>query len=278
MKYDLHSHTYYSDGKLPPIELIERAVEKGVDVLAITDHDSIGGLAEAHQFIDSEQLPIKLINGIEFSTKWQSFEIHIVGLNIETDNADLLALINEQQQKRETRAAEMAARLEKKGFSNVLARAKELAGPGQLTRTHFARVIKEQGAAKDLQGVFKKFLVRSKPGYVPSSWCDMATAIAAIRAANGVAVLAHPSRYGMSNKWLRRLLVEFKDVGGQGLEVALPQQAPCDRQFLGQLSREYQLLCSQGSDFHFPTNWLDLGRNLYLPKDCEPVWQQWGDA
>lgn len=278
MKYDLHSHTIYSDGKLTPQALVERAVEKGVDVLAITDHDSIGALSHAQAHIEEHALALKLINGIEFSTKWESFEIHIVGLNLDTLNEDLLALIREQQEKRETRAANMAQRLEKKGFEDVLAQAKELAGPGQLTRTHFARVIKAQGAAKDLPGVFKKYLVRGKPGYVPSVWCDMQTAIAAIHAANGVAVLAHPSRYSLSNKWLRKLLTQFKAAGGDALEVALPQQAPCDRQFLGQLSREYQLLCSQGSDFHFPTNWLELGRNLYLPKDCEPVWQQWGEA
>ena len=79
----------------------------------------------------------------------------------------------------------------------------------------------------------------------------------------------------MSNKWLRKLLVEFKSVGGDAMEVAQPQQAPSDRQFLGELSREYDLLCSQGSDFHFPTSYLELGKNLYLPKDCRGVWQAW---
>jgi len=103
----------------------------------------------------------------------------------------------------------------------------------------------------------------------------MQTAIAAIHAAGGVAVLAHPSSYKMSNKWLRKLLVEFKSVGGDAMEVAQPQQAPSERQFLGLLSQEYELLCSQGSDFHFPTSYLELGKNLYLPKDCQGVWQTW---
>jgi predicted metal-dependent phosphoesterase TrpH len=104
----------------------------------------------------------------------------------------------------------------------------------------------------------------------------MAQAVEAIHSAGGVSVLAHPGRYQMSNKWLRKLLDEFSAAGGKAMEVAQPQQAPSERQFLGQLSREYNLLASQGSDFHYPTNWLDLGKNLYLPKDCQGVWQFWG--
>ncbi|WP_105171557.1 RNase RNM [Pseudoalteromonas sp. T1lg24] len=278
MKFDLHSHTYYSDGKLSPEDLVERAVEKGVDILAITDHDTVKALPIAQQHIDKNALPLTLIKGIEFSTKWESFEIHIVGLNIDVENSTLAGLIAEQTEKRATRAEKMAEKLEKRGFENVLERAKALANKGQLTRAHFAQVIQAQGAANTLQGVFKKFLVRGKPGYVTSEWCDIATAVKAIKAAGGQAVLAHPSRYKLSNKWLRRLLEEFKHAGGDGIEVALPQQAPSDRQFLAQLAEEYQLLSSQGSDFHFATNWLELGKNLYLPKASVPIWQDWAIA
>lgn len=278
MKFDLHSHTYFSDGKLSPEELVERAVEKGVDILAITDHDTVKGLSIAEQHINTKALPLTLVKGIEFSTKWETFEVHIVGLNIDTDNDLLKSLIDEQTEKRATRAGKMAEKLEKRGFENVLAEAKTLANKGQLTRAHFAQVIQAQGAAKTLQGVFKKFLVRGKPGYVTSEWCDIATAVKAIKAAGGQAVLAHPSRYKLSNKWLRRLLQEFKHAGGDGIEVALPQQAPSDRQFLAQLAEEYQLLSSQGSDFHFATNWLELGKNLYLPKASVPIWQDWAIA
>ena len=278
MKFDLHSHTYYSDGKLSPEDLVERAVEKGVDILAITDHDTVKALPIAQQYIDKNALPLTLVKGIELSTKWETFEVHIVGLNIDTDNGLLKSLIDEQTEKRATRAGKMAEKLEKRGFENVLAEAKALANKGQLTRAHFAQVIQAQGAANTLQGVFKKFLVRGKPGYVTSEWCDIATAVKAIKAAGGQAVLAHPSRYKLSNKWLRRLLQEFKHAGGDGIEVALPQQAPSDRQFLAQLAEEYQLLSSQGSDFHFATNWLELGKNLYLPKASVPIWQDWAIA
>ncbi|MBB1370116.1 MULTISPECIES: RNase RNM [unclassified Pseudoalteromonas] len=275
IKYDLHSHTTHSDGQLSVAELLHRAVDKNIDVFAITDHDTVAAIKPAQHIIDTENLPLLLITGVEISTRWESFEIHIVGLNIDTENSDLTALLLEQQQKRETRALEIGTRLAKNGFDDIYEQAKELAKDAQITRAHFARALIARGVAKNFPGVFKKYLGRGKTGYVPSSWCDMKTAIKAIHAAGGVAVLAHPSSYQMSNKWLRKLLVEFKSVGGDAMEVAQPQQAPSDRQFLGELSREYDLLCSQGSDFHFPTSYLELGKNLYLPKDCRGVWQAW---
>lgn len=274
-KYDLHSHTFYSDGHLSVPDLLDRAVERNVDVFAITDHDTIQAIDEAHAYIKNNALPIKLINGVEISTKWHSFEIHVVGLNIDIHHPALTEIIKAQSEKRELRALEMGRRLAKHGHEEVYPRAKELAEQGQITRAHFAQVLLERGVAKTMQGVFNKYLTRGNMGYVPSEWCTIADAVAAITAAGGVAVLAHPGRYKMSNKWLRKLLEEFKQAGGGAIEVALPQQAPCERQFLGQLCQEYGLLGSQGSDFHYPTPWSDLGKNLYLPKDCEGVWQSW---
>ncbi|BBN81319.1 phosphatase [Pseudoalteromonas sp. A25] len=275
IKYDLHSHTTFSDGRLSVAELLERATEKGVDVLAITDHDTVAAVEPAREYIKEHALDLELISGVEISTKWQSFEIHIVGLSVDISDPKLTALLHSQQAKREARALEIGNRLAKRGYEGIYDRAKELAGSAEITRAHFAAALVERGVANNVQGVFKKFLARNKTGYVPSQWCDMETAIAAIKSAGGVSVLAHPARYQMSNKWLRKLLGEFKLVGGQAMEVAQPQQAPSERQFLGQLSQEYSLLASQGSDFHYPMPWLELGKNLYLPKDCQGVWQFW---
>jgi len=276
IKYDLHSHSTFSDGRLDVAELLERATEKGVDVLALTDHDTVAGIPVAQQYITEHNLTLELINGVEISTKWESFEIHIVGLNIDIESTPLLTLLKAQQSKRRARAKEIGARLEKRGYEGIYAQALELAKGAEITRAHFAKALVERGVAKNIEGVFKKFLARNKTGYVPSCWCTMSEAIEAIHSAGGIAVLAHPGRYQMSNKWLRKLLDEFSASGGKAMEVAQPQQAPTERQFLGQLSREYHLLASQGSDFHYPTSWLDLGRNLYLPKDCQGVWQFWG--
>lgn len=275
IKYDLHSHTTFSDGRLSVPELLERATEKGVDVLAITDHDTTAGIRPAQLYIEEEALSLELVPGVEISTRWESFEIHIVGLNIDPDSNELKNLLLSQQGKREARAKEIGKRLAKRGYEGVYEEAKLLAGFAEITRAHFAAVLVKRGVANNIQGVFKKFLARNKSGYVPSTWCDMETAIKAISASGGVSVLAHPSRYQMSNKWLRKLLNEFANAGGQAMEVAQPQQAPSERQFLGQLSREYGLLASQGSDFHYPMPWLELGKNLYLPKDCQGVWQHW---
>ncbi|WP_440055868.1 RNase RNM [Pseudoalteromonas sp. T1lg65] len=276
IKYDLHSHTTFSDGRLSVSELLERATEKAVDILAITDHDTVDALPVAEQYIKDQNLSLNLINGVEISTRWESFEIHIVGLNIDIENEVLTQLLNEQQQKREARAKEIGARLAKSGYEGIYEEAKQLADTAQITRAHFAQALVNRGVAKNMQNIFKKYLARGKTGYVPSNWCDIETAVKAINAAGGVSVLAHPARYKMSNKWLRKLLGFFKTVGGEAMEVAQPQQPPSERQFLGQLSREFDLLASQGSDFHFPMPWVDLGRNLYLPKDCQGVWQHWG--
>lgn len=274
-KYDLHSHTHYSDGRLTVSELLDRAVERNVDVLAITDHDSVQAISEANRLIDEKQLPLSLVSGVEISTKWHSFEIHVVGLDINIASSALVDLLDSQTQKREARAIEIGNRLAKAGYLDVYSDAKVLAEQGQITRAHFAQVLVNRGVAKNLQGVFNKFLTRGNTGYVPSEWCTIADAVSAIKSSGGIAVLAHPGRYKMSNKWLRKLLDEFSNAGGRAIEVALPQQAPCERQFLGQLCQEYGLLGSQGSDFHYPTPWSDLGKNLYLPKDCQGVWQFW---
>ncbi|QTH72943.1 RNase RNM [Pseudoalteromonas xiamenensis] len=274
-KYDLHSHTHYSDGRLTVSELLDRAVERNVDVLAITDHDSVQAISEANRLIDEKQLQLSLVSGVEISTKWHSFEIHVVGLDINIASSALVDLLDSQTQKREARAIEIGNRLAKAGYLDVYSDAKALAEQGQITRAHFAQVLVNRGVAKNLQGVFNKFLTRGNTGYVPSEWCTIADAVSAIKSSGGIAVLAHPGRYKMSNKWLRKLLDEFSNAGGRAIEVALPQQAPCERQFLGQLCQEYGLLGSQGSDFHYPTPWSDLGKNLYLPKDCQGVWQFW---
>ncbi|UTV28648.1 RNase RNM [Photobacterium atrarenae] len=275
MLFDLHSHTTASDGRLSPEELVKRAVASRVDVLAITDHDTVAGLESAQQVIDAENLPLTLIKGIEISTLWQNFDIHVVGLNIDPSHPALVALIAEQAARREARAALIAERLEKRRMPGALAGAKVLAGGATLTRAHFAQWLVEQGYAKNMQAVFKKFLTRNNLGYVPPNWCSIAEAVVVIHAAGGQAVLAHPGRYKLNGKWLKRLLASFAEANGDAMEVAQPQQAPQERRMLGDYAIEYHLLASQGSDFHYPSPWTELGRNLWLPKGVTEVWQDW---
>lgn len=275
MKIDLHSHTTASDGRLSFEQLIERAVEFNIDVLAITDHDTVDSLQPAREYIQSRQHAITLINGIEFSTVWQNKDIHIVGLNIDIETPELLRLIEAQKAHRVARAEMIAQRLEKATREGVLAEVQAIAGDAPITRAHFAKWLVDAGYVKNMQQVFKKYLTRNNPGYVPPNWCTMDDAINAIHAAGGLAVLAHPARYDLTTKWLKRLIAAFAEAGGDAMEVAQPQQAPQEKRNLADYAIQYNLLASQGSDFHYPSPWMELGRNLWLPSGVEPVWRDW---
>ncbi|GAM72413.1 predicted metal-dependent phosphoesterases [Vibrio sp. JCM 19236] len=273
MIFDLHSHTTASDGRLSPQDLVDRAIEHRVSVLAITDHDTLEGIPEARNYIAQNQLPIELLNGIEFSTLWSNKDIHIVGLNIDVECEALHALIEKQKAHRVGRAELIAHRLSKHLKVDPLPEVKAIAGDAPVTRAHFAKWLVDNGHAKTMQLVFKKFLTRDKPGYVPPQWCSMKDAVDAIHAAGGVAVLAHPGRYDLTAKWQKRLINAFVEAGGDAMEVAQPQQSQQERRNLADYAIQYNLLASQGSDFHYPTPWMELGRNLWLPSGVTPVWE-----
>lgn len=275
MRIDLHSHTTCSDGRLSPQQLLDRAVEMNLDVLAITDHDSVDAIPLAQNYIVEQSLPLHLITGIELSTVWQNKDIHIVGLNMDIQNPELQQLIDSQKQRRIERSELMATRLAKHTREGVLEEVQAIANGASITRSHFAKWLVENGYAKTMQQVFKKYLTRNNPGYVPPVWCSIEEAVSAIHAAGGVAVLAHPGRYQLTAKWLKRLIAAFVAAGGDAMEVAQPQQAQQERRTLADYAIENGLLASQGSDFHYPSPWTELGRNLWLPSGVEPVWKDW---
>lgn len=274
MKFDLHSHTFYSDGMLSPAELLARAIERKVDVLAITDHDTLLGLAPAHAAIAEEQLALQLINGVEISTSWYEFEIHVVGLAIDPADPQLQQRLASQQERRLDRAREMARRLTKHNVPDCLEAVLALANGGAVTRTHFARHLMNIGKANSMAGVFKHYLARGKAGYVPNNWVGLPEAVQWIHDAGGIAVLAHPLRYNLNGKWLTKLMREFASAGGDAAEVASCQLTPVQKRDVWALCQQFGLVASQGSDFHQPTDWSDLGRGLYLTDDIRTVWQQ----
>lgn len=278
MRIDLHSHSTASDGRLTPAELVRRAVAQRVDVLALTDHDTVAGLPEAAGTIAAENLPLRLIDGIELSTSWDALEIHVVGLHIDASSPELLAAISRQESARQARGVELGHRLAKQRIDNAYEGAQALANGASLTRAHFARYLVEAGHCNTQQKAFDHYIGRGGKAYVPHQWMSIAEAIQVIHASGGLAVLAHPGRYKLSTKWLKRLLLLFKESGGDAMEVSLPQQSPQDRANLGLWCREHQLLASVGSDFHAPTSWQELGRNLWLPKDVTPVWHTFIDS
>lgn len=274
--YDLHSHTTASDGLLTPSELVLRAVNNEVNVLAITDHDTVNGLAEAHQTILAHKLPLHLVNGVEISTNWQSYSnIHIVGLNIDPTNEHLLALLKKQGYYRIERALQISEKLNKVSIPNAYEQAKVFAKGDIVSRSHFARFLVEKGYAKDLKRAFKKYLGKSGYAYVSSKWPPIETAIEAIHQANGIAVLAHPTRYDLTLTKLRSLIEYFKACNGDGIEVSQSRQTLEDLALLTKYAKQYQLLASQGSDFHDFTSYLDLGKTQALSNNLTPVWHNW---
>ncbi|ELY4302488.1 PHP domain-containing protein [Cronobacter turicensis] len=273
--YDLHSHTTASDGLLTPEQLVHRAVEMGIHTLAITDHDTTAGLPAAHQEIKCAGLALRLIDGVEISTLWENHEIHIVGLGIDIAHPDMIAFLDGQAQRRMQRAEMIAERLEKARIPGALEGARRLADGGVVTRGHFARFLIEDGRATNMANVFKHYLARGKTGYVPPQWCTIEQAIDVIHHSGGQAVIAHPGRYQLSAKWLKRLLNQFAAAGGDAMEVAQCQQAPNERNQLASYAGQFGLLASQGSDFHQPCPWIELGRRLRLPEGLTPVWHRW---
>lgn len=273
--YDLHSHTTASDGRLTPEELVHRAVEMRVGTLAITDHDTTAAIPAASEEISRSALPLTLIPGVEISTLWENHEIHIVGLNIDIAHPAMCAFLAEQNERRQQRAKRIAERLEKAHIPGAWEGALRLADGGVVTRGHFARFLVECGKATTMADVFKKYLARGKTGYVPPQWCTIEQAIDVIHHSGGKAVLAHPGRYNLSAKWLKRLVAHFADHRGDAMEVAQCQQSPNERTQLATLARQHQLWASQGSDFHQPCPWIELGRKLWLPAGVEGVWQLW---
>jgi 3',5'-nucleoside bisphosphate phosphatase len=271
-KYDLHSHSYYSDGKLSPVDVMTLAHENGVTTCALTDHDNINGLPEAQAKADA--LGIRLISGIELSCTWQKNELHMVGLNFDPNDAAFQAHLQIQQQCRLHRAEKIAERLAMLGFSNALAGARKHAGSQTIGRPHFAQHLVEIGAVKDLQKAFTKYLGNGKSAFVPVPWVGLMTAIKWVQDAGGVTVLAHPPRYKLTKGQLKRLLNAFKEGGGDAIEVVSGTHTQDEIAQLALHCQRLDLHASVGSDFHgFEHSRNRIGQLPDLPASCKPVWQ-----
>lgn len=266
---DLHCHSTASDGDLSPASVVARAVEQGVEILAITDHDNCDGFNEASSAADGR---IKLVSGIEFSSAWRGINIHILGLDF--DPFLLREPVQRQKAAREARSLKIAERLEKKGVRNALAGAQRYATSDIVGRPHFAKHLVAEGVFETEAHAFKKWLGQGKLGDVKASWPGIQTVVADIAAAGGHAVLAHPHSYALTNRKLGKFLEEFKACGGAGMEVCASGITPEKTNYFASLCQRYELMASRGSDFHTPSNqWIELGRVASLPDDVTPIWQ-----
>ncbi|WP_444998388.1 PHP domain-containing protein [Aliikangiella sp. IMCC44359] len=259
-KYDFHCHSHFSDGALSPKQLIDYASERDIHCLALTDHDSISGLSEASEYILSQQLPIKLINGVEISSLTEYGEIHIIGLAVDPLNKALINALNIQQEKRWLRAEVINESLIKAGVHGVLEYCKKEVKQ-VITRSHIAKAMVELEQVKDMQQAFKKYIGKQGRIKVPKNWMCLEEAIEVIKSAGGIPVLAHPTRYPLSNRKLSYLIQTFAQNGGEGIEMAYPSLNQDKMNWLKVHQKANELLASCGSDFHYPNlRWTDLGR------------------
>lgn len=275
MIFDLHCHSTASDGVLTPAVLVARAHELGVDVLSLTDHDDVRGQADAARA--AQAVGLRYITGVEISVTWSGHTLHVVGLGVDPEHPELLAGLKANRAGRAERASQMGEALARVGIPGALEGAYAYAVNKDLIgRTHFARFLVEEGYVKDLKTVFRKYLVKGKPGYVPHEWASLAQAVDWIHAAGGQAVLAHPGRLGFGREKMRALLAEFRDLGGEAIEVVTGSHTPEQVPVYAELADEFGLYASCGSDFHAPgEGGRELGRLAPLPAICRPLWATW---
>lgn len=272
---DLHCHSTVSDGVLTPAQLIDRASQRGVKMIALTDHDDIAGLHEARLAADAKA--ISFINGVEISVSWRGRTIHILGLNIDPNHRPLLEGLKAIRDGRAQRARNIAAELEKIGIEGSLEGAYAYVGErGLIGRTHFARFLIDNKYAKDMRAVFKKYLVKGKPGYVHHEWTLLSEAITWIVNSGGRAAIAHPARYNLGKNVLNDLIEEFCTLGGTAIEVVSGSHTQQQMEIFADYANSKQLLVSCGSDFHGPDeSFYDLGQLPEFPAGCVPVWHDW---
>jgi predicted metal-dependent phosphoesterase TrpH len=273
--FDLHNHSTRSDGLLSPTQLIELAARGGVDAVALTDHDTTDGLVEAAEAARS--LGVALVPGVEISVSWGDTTLHIVGLCIDPEARALVEGLKSIRDGRLGRAQRMAEALAKLGMTNTLEGALALApNESMLSRTHFARFLVDTGAVKDTQAAFDKYLAKGKPAFVPHKWATLPDAVGWILASGGVAVLAHPGRYGLK-PWARgEMLEEFRRLGGVGIEVVTGSHRPEEYATWRRIAEEYGFLASRGADYHGPgESSYEPGRLPALPGSVAPVWSTW---
>jgi len=274
MNIDLHCHSNVSDGALAPAEVARRAACNGVEVWALTDHDQLAGLTEAREAALAAGM--RFVDGVEVSVTWRGSTIHVVGLRIDPENGTLVGGLAKVRGGRLERARQMARDLGAAGIDGALEGAlRHAANPAMVSRTHFARFLAEIGAVADTKDAFRNYLVPGKPGYVAHQWAALADAVGWIRAAGGEAVLAHPGRYGLSAGAMDALLREFREAGGEAIEVVTGSHSPDQYRHFAAVAAQYDFAASRGSDFHGPQEGAEFGTLPPLDPALRPMWRDW---
>lgn len=248
-EYDLHVHSTFSDGTLPPRAIIELALAQGLTGISITDHDTLNGLQETISYIDANSVNIDFVPGIELNTEpeEEGSEIHILGYYIEHDHAGFKARLEEIHDQRKNRALQIVDKLNKLGFSISFDQVARLAGSDLIGRPHVAMAMMKAGYAENIEEVFNQYIGYGRPAYVRRYKFSPQEAIELIKASGGIAVLAHPGL--IADQSLLETLIK---AGIEGLEAYYPQHTEEQTLAYLRLARENKLLITGGSDFHGP--------------------------
>lgn len=272
---DLHCHSTFSDGSLPPEVLAQRAAERGVELWALTDHDEISGIAAARAACQVHG--VSFLTGVEVSVTFAGETVHILGFGFDEQHPDLVAGLAKVRSGRLARARAMGDSLAQVGIKGAYDAACALApNPELVSRTHFGRFLVEQGHCADMGEVFRRYLKPGKPGYVPHQWAGLGEALRWLHGAGGVTAIAHPARYPFNPTVEYALFSEFQGHGGRGVEVVCGSHTAADVERVSGLAQEFGLLATRGSDFHSPTeSRVDLGELPPLPGRLTPIWTLW---
>ncbi len=275
LKVDLHCHSNVSDGVLAPAAVAAYARKGGVDAWALTDHDEVKGIKAARQA--AAGLGMRFVPGVEISVTWANETVHVVGLQIDEDASALVQGLAATRAGRDARGREIANQLARAGIPGAYEGAlKYVANPDLLSRTHFARYLVEIGACGSTPDVFRKYLSEGKPGYVPHRWATLADAVGWIRAAGGIPVIAHPGRYRFDRTAEGALFDEFKQLGGNTIEVVTGSHTPDQYAVYAEVAKRYGFLASRGTDFHAPGEArVEFDKLAPLPAGLTPVWHDW---
>jgi 3',5'-nucleoside bisphosphate phosphatase len=246
---DLHVHSTASDGSFPPGEVVRQAKAGGLTAMALTDHDTVDGLTEA--VAEGERIGLEVIPGVEISAQFPGGTMHILGLFVDYHNGRLDERLMVLKQARLDRNPQIIAKLNALGIPITMARVEAISGGGQVGRPHIARALMELGYVSDLQEAFDKYLGWHKPAYVSKFRFPPDQALAMIREAKGIPVLAHPFTLGLGSAYaLKNLAIELKGLGLAGLEVFYSEHTKEQEALYLKLARELDLLITGGSDYH----------------------------
>ena len=256
---DLHTHSTFSDGTFTPLQLVKYAEEKGLKAFALTDHDTTEGVKEAK----SIETNVEVISGVEISTRYDKKEIHIVGLYVNENDADLNKQLKYYREKRVTRNFEILEKLNSLGVNITIDDVKESCTGDVISRAHIAKALVSKGFVGSYTEAFDRYLGDNKCAYVPRETLNYEESMELIIKAGGVPVLAHPLLYKMSDTNLENMMVKLRQKGLKAVEVYYSTHSNSDTQHIMAMANRVGLIYSGGSDFHGATKpKIDMGTGM----------------